>query len=213
MKKSVIFDVDGTICDNVHVVLEAWKPMLEGKPHAEWNEEFIRDHMGKTMDAWAADMFPSLPLEQAQELVNHGGDLENKYILENGTYIYPGIEEVFQTLSQKMSVYILSNCGLGYIEAITKHAHIDQYVEGHLCFGDTGLDKPENIKLLMQQQGIDEAVYIGDTQQDYNSTMKAGILFIFASYGFGTVEETVPTVTTPIEIIEAVDTVFRTMKK
>ena len=59
---------------------------------------------------------------------------------------------------------------------------------GHLCFGDTGTDKGDTIRALMAKHGISSAVYIGDTQGDSEAAGKAGIPFIWASYGFGTPE-------------------------
>ena len=57
--------------------------------------------------------------------------------------------------------------------------------QGHLCFGDTGTDKGTTIRRLMERHGITSAVYVGDTQGDYEATVDAGIDFIWADYGFG----------------------------
>ena len=40
----------------------------------------------------------------------------------------------------------------------------------------------------MKEHHIENCVYIGDTQGDYEATLEAGIPFIWASYGFGTPE-------------------------
>ena len=37
----------------------------------------------------------------------------------------------------------------------------------------------------MERHGITDAVYIGDTQGDYEATLEADVPFIFAAYGFG----------------------------
>ena len=57
--------------------------------------------------------------------------------------------------------------------------------EGHMCHGDTGLPKGDTILALMARFGIDDAVYIGDTQGDLEASRKAGIPFVFCRYGFG----------------------------
>ena len=62
---------------------------------------------------------------------------------------------------------------------------IGHLIEGHLCFGDTGTEKGQTILELMRRHHIDDAVYIGDTQGDYEATVVAGIPFIWAAYGFG----------------------------
>ena len=51
--------------------------------------------------------------------------------------------------------------------------------------GRTGLDKGSNIRLIMERNNIQSAVYIGDTEGDEKASRIAGIPFIFASYGFG----------------------------
>ena len=58
-------------------------------------------------------------------------------------------------------------------------------IRGHLCFGDTGTEKGQTILELMRRHGMTEAVYIGDTQGDYEATLVAEIPFIWAAYGFG----------------------------
>jgi phosphoglycolate phosphatase len=67
-------------------------------------------------------------------------------------------------------------------------AGIEKYITDYECFGNTGKSKGENIKLLMKRNNLDDAVYIGDTQGDYEASVFAGIPFVFASYGFGSVE-------------------------
>jgi phosphoglycolate phosphatase len=39
---------------------------------------------------------------------------------------------------------------------------------------------------------LDKAVYVGDIQGDYDSSVEAGIKFIHAAYGFGTINAPVP---------------------
>ncbi len=60
--------------------------------------------------------------------------------------------------------------------------------------GRTGKSKGENIKLLMDRNGLcagasdcnGAAVYVGDTLGDETAANFAGIPFIHAAYGFGT---------------------------
>ena len=37
----------------------------------------------------------------------------------------------------------------------------------------------------MERNGIEKAVYVGDTQGDCDASRAAGIPFVWASYGFG----------------------------
>ena len=55
-----------------------------------------------------------------------------------------------------------------------------------------GKPKGENIKLIIERNAIQKCFYIGDTQGDYNATKIAGIPFLYAKYGFGSVDTEVP---------------------
>ena len=44
------------------------------------------------------------------------------------------------------------------------------------------------VRHLMKKNNIDEAIYVGDTQGDFEACEMANIPMIFASYGFGKVE-------------------------
>ena len=55
--------------------------------------------------------------------------------------------------------------------------------------GVTGMPKGENIKLVAERNDIDNIIYVGDTNGDYQATKIAGGTFIHAAYGFGKPED------------------------
>ena len=64
-----------------------------------------------------------------------------------------------------------------------------QYFSDIECYGNNLLQKGDNIRLLADRNHLEEAVYVGDIQGDYDASRKAGIGFIHAAYGFGIVPE------------------------
>ena len=88
-------------------------------------------------------------------------------------------------------------------------AQVEHLIEDFLCFGDTGREKSYNIRHLTDRNQLDQAVYVGDTQGDYNSTKAAGLPFIHARYGFGTVEGEVPFINGLEELPKMVEQVLR----
>ncbi|MDD6307384.1 MAG: HAD family hydrolase, partial [Clostridiales bacterium] len=60
------------------------------------------------------------------------------------------------------------------------------------CYGNNLLQKGENIRLVAERNGLESAVYVGDIQGDYDASKKAGVDFIHAAYGFGTIDTEVP---------------------
>ena len=112
---------------------------------------------------------------------------ENRYLEENPCRIgYPGIRETIAKLSEKYRLFIVSNSQCGYPELCMEKLGLTPYIQGHMCFGDTGTSKGKTIRTLMAKHGIENAAYIGDTQGDYEATVEADVPFIWCTFGFGT---------------------------
>ena len=54
-----------------------------------------------------------------------------------------------------------------------------------------------------------DAVYVGDIQGDYDASMDAGVKFIHAAYGFGTIEDKVPEIHKFCELENVADQVLQ----
>lgn len=188
---AVIFDIDGTLTNSTRPIIASWNRYLSslGIPYIPLNEELAASLMGKTMDEWAMAVLPDLPLEEARHHAEIMEQEENDEIRTNGTDLYPGVYEVFEQLSRDHELFILSNCGRGYIEAVMAYAGIEPFVRGHLCYGDTMLDKPDNLRKMIRDYQLKNPVYVGDTARDKECCEEAGVPFIFVSWGFGDVPE------------------------
>ena len=88
-------------------------------------------------------------------------------------------------LAKKHRLFIVSNGQKGYPQLAARKLGVDHLIAGYLSYGDTGTHKGETIRILMRDHNITNAVYVGDTQGDYEATVDAGIDFIWADYGFG----------------------------
>ena len=122
--------------------------------------------------------------------------------------MYPQVEETFQKLKEKYHLYIVSNCQSGYIEAFLEYYGYGKYIEDTECYGNNGLVKGENIRKVAERNHLTKAVYVGDIQGDYDASMQAGVEFIHAGYGFGTVDANVPEITAFAELSEVVKSVL-----
>ena len=186
--ESLIFDIDGTLWDSRALVAEGYNIQLkkEGLDHLCVTAEDLKPLFGKVMTEIADAILASIDPKDRYDLMERCMDTENKYLFENECKIgYPKVKETMEALSKKYRLFIVSNSQCGYPELLIEKMGIGHLIEGHLCFGDTGLPKGDTIRLLMERYGVDDAVYIGDTQGDLEACEKAGIPFIFCGYGFG----------------------------
>lgn len=189
-KKAIIFDLDGTLWDSTEGLVDLWNRVVAEKSDLKihLSREEIAAQMGKPMYDIAASLFPTLPKEEQMYLIDECGYAENDYFWEHGAKLYDHLEETLQILKKDYDLYIVSNCQDGYIEAFM-HAHKLEDYFLDIESGRTGLVKLDNIKLIMERNGIKDAVYVGDTTGDKDSSEGAGIPFIYAAYGLGTVKE------------------------
>lgn len=194
MKKGIIFDMDGTLWDSSTEVAFSWSKAIESSSitNRSLTKEDLMSVMGKPMDELMAALFPELTAEKQRELLNLCGEVENQYLKDYGANLYPGVEKTLADLSEDYFLAIVSNCQCGYIEAFLEHYGFGKYIGDIQCFGMNEVPKGENIRLVVERNGLEEAVYVGDIQGDYEASKMAGIGFIHAAYGFGEIEEDVP---------------------
>lgn len=187
MIKAIIFDLDGTLWDSTGCASAIWNRVFlkHGEVTFKMTNEKAAQLMGKTMDEIGRILFPGFSDWERNGIVNEFGAEEAAYLSENGAVLYDGLEETLKILKQDYDLYIVSNCQDGYVQAFL-HAHkLSRYFNDIEMSGRTGQDKGSNIKLLMERNNIQSAVYVGDTQGDEKASRVAGIPFIYASYGFG----------------------------
>lgn len=191
MKQGIIFDMDGTLWDSADNVAKSWELALRqcGYPDVSVTENDMYRVMGKTMDAIAEILFPFAEGEERERLLAVCCDVENEYLREHGGMLYPELRDTLERLKNRYHLYVVSNCQAGYIEAFLDYYDFHDLFEDHACFGDNGLPKSDNIELICKRNNLEQAVYVGDIQGDYDSTTKAGLPFIHAAYGFGTIRE------------------------
>lgn len=187
MKKTIIFDLDGTLWDSTGCVCTIWNHVLNKYKDVQLmvTQEIVSKMMGKTMDEIGKILFPNLTEKRRQQIIDDFGNEEVKYLYEKGAVLYEGLEEILKIVSLDYELYIVSNCQDGYVDAFL-HAHqLESYFKDYEMSGRTGLDKGHNIKLIMKRNAIHQAFYVGDTEGDEKASRFAGIPFIYASYGFG----------------------------
>lgn len=190
--ENIIFDVDGTLWDTTKTVADSWNYAVEvlGYPPAGITGEQLKNEFGKTMDVIAQDLFPHLPLDQRDILMEACCRYEDEFLEElEVPPLYPGIQETIATLSKGHRLFIVSNCQSGYIELFLRKTGLEKYITDIECFGNTKKTKGENIRLVIGRNIPGSTCYVGDTAGDQTAAAYAGIPFIFASYGFGQVNE------------------------
>ena len=197
MFDGLLFDLDGTLWDSVDAICVSWnRALAELAP--EYAGTVTRERLLPCMGLLLPDildrLIPGLEADRAAPLLETLLEIENRYVAGHGGVLYPRVPETLAELAGKYPLFIVSNCQDGYIEAFFQAHGLGKYFTDYENPGRTGLDKAGNIALVVRRHGLKRPLYIGDTQGDYNAAVKAGVPFLHAAYGFGSVDAPVPAV-------------------
>ena len=186
--ETLIFDIDGTLWDSRQLVAEGYNIQLEkeGLSHLAVTAEDLRPLFGKVMTEIADTILASIDPSERYDLMERCMKTENDYLFANECRIgYPKVKETLAELAKKYRLFIVSNSQCGYPELCIEKLGLNDYIEGHMCFGDTGTSKGQTILTLIRKHNIGSCIYIGDTQGDLEACREAQIPFIFCAYGVG----------------------------
>lgn len=196
MKTGIIFDVDGTLWDSSAQVAGVWQSIIDAHDDLKrpCTREDLLNNMGKPMPEIAAAIFPGVSEEKQRQYLKEAEENENSWLAEHLPECYEGVTETLRILAEEYPLFIVSNCQTGYIDLCIRSAQAEDLITDFCCYGDNNLPKWDNIRAIAEKHGLKKYYYVGDTAMDYEAAQKADSIFIFASYGFGTVSDDVPAI-------------------
>lgn len=186
--KTIIFDIDGTIFDTKDGIINCLNDVLMsyGKPQISTEEQdkyigpAIKDSLIKFNDFDEA-----LAIEATAQ---YREKYVQKYVKDSKPY--PGLENLLHDLKNKeVKRCIATMKTRNQVDQLLKIFEMTEMFDtietARYEGGYTKFDMLESIK--SKYYGSD-FVFVGDTNGDYEASIKAGILFVYASYGYGNIE-------------------------
>ncbi len=188
---SLIFDMDGTLWDAMSSYCKIWNICFEKCGlRFPYTEDDVRAYMGYTIDYIFDDIVRRTGVEiNRQKFLEDIEDEENMRMATLGGNLYDGVRDGLAQLSEHYKLFMVSNCSRFGLVNFMKFSGTTQYFTDSLSFGQKRVPKNENMKILIDRHLLKHPVYVGDTQADCDQTHKAGIPFVYASYGFGKCED------------------------
>lgn len=180
----LVFDFDGTI-HNTEISYEKaiteslnelgipvdgfdYRSFIGTSPRVVW-DEILKDNTDKT------------------SYIKKNGDRIIKYMRESGE-LYDGAIKTLEYLKEKYELYILSKCRRVYMEAAREKFDLDRYFSKYFIGEDYNfIDK---YKILAREMN-DDYIVIGDRKEDIEAGLKNNKETIFATYGYGSLDEAI----------------------
>lgn len=179
---SAIFDLDGTLWDPTVTAAKAWTRALAD---IGIDREITPLDMHRISGMKPVEFLPLLfpDIEDTKALYEALSRWEAELLRREGGMLFPGVEAGISKLSRHMPLSLVSNCQSSYMDAFLEWSGFQRFfveVESH---GRLGLDKYENILLVIERGSLIDPVYVGDTPSDRDAASKAGIPFIQVTNG------------------------------
>jgi phosphoglycolate phosphatase len=187
--KLLLWDLDGTLVDSELDLAYAINAMLRHLHRPELPLEVVASYIGD-----GAPMLVRRALGDPQDEVFVQSALEyfmsyyGEHKLDN-TFVYPGILETLAAISQHgtMKMAVLTNKPINASRGICDGLKLSGYmtnVYGGNSF-PTKKPDPHGAQVLLQEHGVgpQEAVMIGDSQNDVLTANNAGMFSVGVTYG------------------------------
>jgi phosphoglycolate phosphatase len=179
MIKMVVFDFDGTLCDNFEEMMDSFDEVVEkyGCSFGESNKEILKNKGAKAF-------FESLGVDQEQ----------TKTILEEvralmlrkatSLRLFEGVKEIESIKNKGLKIGILSSSPKEYVTDVLKLNEADFF--DFVVFEDNVFGKDKAIKELVDKNGLDpeETAYVGDENRDIEAANKAGVVSVAVTWGY-----------------------------
>ena len=205
MIDSIIFDLDGTLWDTRKETIEAVNKIADKYNIEEVSEETIENSMGLTDEEVAQKYMPNESEEKRISIFKQMDRENSRYLRSHGGTLYPDVKETLETLNNNYKLFIVSNCGAGYIESFIDYYKFNNLFTDFIAASKENISKTEAMKRLIDTYNLKKPIYVGDTRGDFEYARAANIPFVHAKYGFCPELETEYKINTFSELISCLE--------
>lgn len=201
---SIIFDLDGTLWDTSETCAKAWNNALVELEitDRQVTAEGIRSVTGMPFYVCVRTLFSDLDTALVGELADRIDTQEWLHLTAAGGLIYDGVLEGVKRLAEHYELFIISNCQSWYLQLFLEQSGLRSYFAASTCHGDSGIEKSAMIVDLCKTRALSSPIYVGDTLGDQTASLRAGVSFGHACYGFGTSDSSTAAFITFPELVE-----------
>ncbi|MCD7825933.1 MAG: HAD-IA family hydrolase [Clostridiaceae bacterium] len=188
MIDTVIFDLDGTLLNTLEDLRDSVNAIMQRYGWETYSLQQIRSFVGNGIRVL---MERAVPQGADNALFDQAFAAFRAYYTEHcriKTKPYDGVLELMQCLAEKgIRMAIVSNKNDGAVQEL-KNIYFSKYVAAAIGDRDGARRKPapDSVYAALEEMGSrkENAVYIGDSEVDYQTAVNSGLPCILVSWGF-----------------------------
>ncbi len=185
----ILFDLDGTLIDSKRDLYIAVNESFSSFGLPKLTEERIFSFVGSGVKKLISDSLEFVGAPEKFDVVfEFFLSYYYNHLLDN-TRLYDGVREVLEALKKKnKKMFVISNKGIIFVKRILKGLDVDNFFED-IVGGDSFVNRkphPQPIieVLLKHRAQKEEAVMVGDSENDLEAAKAAGLKCVWVAYGF-----------------------------
>ncbi|WP_313757305.1 HAD hydrolase-like protein [Tissierella sp.] len=196
IKKSIIFDMDGTLFQT-NKVLEI--SLLETFNYLEsineWDGEMPIEKYREIMGAPLPKVWEVLLPDHSEEVRKFTDSFFLKVLIENikngKGALYPHVEDILSYLKDNnWSIFIASNGLKEYLKTIVSFYQLDNWIFDFYSIEEIeSLDKSNLVEFILRKYNIQRGAIVGDRISDINAAKDNGLVSIGCNFDFAREEE------------------------
>lgn len=196
MKRSLIFDMDGTLFQTDKILELSLNDAFDRlRSLNKWDKETpidtYREIMGvPLLEVWET-LLPDHSVEDREETDAYFLERLIENINSGKGALYPNVKEVFRYLKEKdCSIYIASNGLVNYLQAIVSHYGLDEWVTETFSIQQIeSLNKSDLVRSIIEKYNITNGAVVGDRLSDINAAKDNGLVSVGCNFDFAREEE------------------------
>ncbi|MDR3347112.1 MAG: HAD family hydrolase [Helicobacteraceae bacterium] len=205
MKKTVIFDLDGTLVDSRHNIAEAINFAREAKGLPPMSH---------------SDVFSSLnalTFESAKSFYGQDASASDHAVFERryeeicliDLKLYDQIADLLAALADRgVKLAVATNATSRFARVMLDYAGVSRYFALMLGADNVARPKPAPDMLLLALEQTNavasEAVFLGDSPKDMKAAASAAIDGVFAAWGYGNAAKADRVAQTPMDLLDII---------
>lgn len=191
--EAVLFDMDGTIIDNLPILTEGVRLAVKDRLGKEIEVSDILRQAGRSLPDFMSTLLPVSEIYHEDLLQKIREDFEGYYKLNvSEAQTFKGIEACLSELSDGYCLGVVSS-RLSGVQADLARLGIGQYFDVAITRQDTEYHKPSPAPLLLASNRLgispESCVYVGDAVADVQAAKAAGMVSVAAAYGASAINE------------------------